>query len=139
MKAHVGYYRTAAEKKAIREEVLREYRKIEEIKRREMAERCLKIFIAVLHEKYGFGEKRAKRFYAECGELLSKADTDEVFWEKIDRVVIDKLGIEDFTRDYTEKNKAVRESGWYEEKKNQNKGDKNGSNNDKSWQHQRGQ
>lgn len=108
MKARIPYYRTADEKKQIRQEIMNEYRKIEDEKRREMAERCLKIFLYVLNRDYSFGRKRANEFYSACGELLASADSDEIFWEHIDKVVIDRLGISEFQRDYTEKGKAVR-------------------------------
>lgn len=110
MKARIPYFRTAKEKKYIRDELLAEYRKIEDEKRREMAERCLKIFIFVLHDKYGFGPKRAKDFYNACGKLLEGSYNDEVFWEHVDRVVIDNLGLTDFQHDYTERGKAVRKN-----------------------------
>ena len=110
MKARVPHYYTAKEKRAIRDEMYREYRKIEQEKSREMAERCLKIFLYVLNRDEGYGEKRANRFYNACGELLATANQDEVFWEHIDRVVIDELLIPDFKRDYTDKyGKAYRE------------------------------
>ncbi len=109
MKARTPYFRTAKEKKMIRDEIMREYRKIEAEKRYEMAERCLKIFLLVLHRDYGFGPKRANEFYRACGELLASSYEDEVFWEHVDKVVIDYLGITEFTRDYTVKGKAVRE------------------------------
>ena len=108
MKARVPYYRTAAEKKAIHEEIMAEYRKIEAQKRREMAERCLKIFLFVLNRDYHFGKKRANEFYSECGKLLESSYNDEVFWEHVDKVVIDYLEITEFERDYTVKGKAVR-------------------------------
>ena len=108
MKARIPFYRTAKEKRAIRDELINEYRKIENEKRREMAERCLKIFLYVLNRDHHFGKKRANEFYNACGNLLSKADEDEAFWEHIDRVVIDQLGITEFQRDYTVNGKAVR-------------------------------
>lgn len=109
MKARMSYFRTAKEKRMVRDEVMVEYRKIEEEKRREMAERCLKIFIYVLNRDHHFGKKRANEFYEACGTLLAEAYNDEVFWEHVDKVVIDYLGMTEFGRDYTVKGKAVRE------------------------------
>ena len=109
MKARTPYFRTAKEKRMIRDEVMAEYRKIEAEKRYEMAERCLKIFIYVLNRDFHFGKKRANDFYKACGELLASAGEDEVFWEHVDRVVIDYLKITEFERDYTVTGKAVRE------------------------------
>lgn len=108
MKARTPYFRTAKEKRMIRDEVMAEYRKIEAEELRKMAERCLKINLFVLNRDFHFGKKRANDFYKACGELLAEAYNDEVFWEHADRVVIDYLGITEFQRDYTEKGKAVR-------------------------------
>lgn len=36
----------------------------------------------------------------EIAELIKEADTDVIFWEHIDRHVIDRLGLK-FERDYT--------------------------------------
>ena len=109
MKARTPYFRTAKEKRMIRDEVMTEWRKIEAEELRKMAQRCLKIFLLVLHRDHGFGKKRANDFYKACGELLAGSQDDEVFWEHVDRVVIDYLGITEFERDYTVKGKAVRE------------------------------
>ncbi len=108
MKARTPYFRTAKEKKMIRDELMAKYRKIEAEKRREMAERCLKIYLFVLNRDYNFGKKRANEFYTACGELLAGSYEDEAFWEHVDKVVIDYLEIKEFRRDYTEKGKAVR-------------------------------
>ena len=108
MKARMPYFRTAKEKRMIRDEVKAEWRKIEAEELRKMAQRCLKIYLFVLNRDYNFGKKRANDFYQACGELLAGSGEDEVFWEHIDRVVIDQLEITEFQRDYTEKGKAVR-------------------------------
>ena len=108
MKARVHYFRTAKEKRLIHEEIELEYKKIEAEKRREMAERILKVVFYVLSRDLHFGAKRTQRLYNSCGELLASATDDPVFWEKIDREVIDRLGLTDFTRDYTDRGKAVR-------------------------------
>ena len=109
MKARTPYFRTAKEKRMIRDEVKAEWRKIEAEELRKMAQRCLKIYLFVLNRDYNFGKKRANDFYQACGELLAGSYDDEVFWEHVDRVVIDYLKITEFERDYTVKGKAVRE------------------------------
>lgn len=108
MKARTPYFRTAKEKRMNRDEIIVEYRKIEAEELRKMAERCLKINLFVLNRDFRFGKKRANEFYEACGTLLAEAYNDEVFWEHVDRIVIDRLGITEFQRDYTEKGKAVR-------------------------------
>lgn len=44
-------------------------------------------------------------------EIIEHSDTDEVFWEHIDRVVIDKLKLEFGKRDYTDNGKVVNFEG----------------------------
>lgn len=44
-------------------------------------------------------------------EIIEHSDTDEVFWEHIDRVVIDKLKLEFDKRDYTDNGKVVNFEG----------------------------
>lgn len=110
MKARVPGYISAKTKKAIHDELEMEWKKLEARKKREMAERVLKIFLCVLVEHYGFGKKRGREFYDRCGKMLSEADDNPVFWEQRDKICIDYLGIDDFERDYTYHGKAVRDS-----------------------------
>lgn len=109
MKAWRSAFRTANEKKRACDELYCEWRKIEAEGKRKMAQRCLKIFLFVLHRDYGFGKKRLTDFYNACGALLATADTNVVFWEQIDRSIVDELGFTELGRDYTERGKAVRE------------------------------
>ena len=98
------------EQRMIQDQVSLEWKKIQMRENRKMAERCLKIFLYVLARDYHFGKKRANEYYEKCGELLKQVDYDEVFWEHIDRVVIDQLEIKEFERDYTVNRKAVRDN-----------------------------
>ena len=59
MKARMPGYISAKTKKAINDEIKLEWKKLEARKRREMAERILKIFLCVLVEQYGFGKEGA--------------------------------------------------------------------------------
>ncbi|MED9968580.1 MAG: hypothetical protein UFA98_01015 [Ruminococcus sp.] len=95
-------------KKQVREEVAAEWQKIQKEKSVEMAQRCLKVFLYVLNRDYGFGKKRLTDFYNSCGELLATADTNEVFWEQIDRIIVDTYEFKELGRDYTYHGKAVR-------------------------------
>lgn len=95
-------------KKQVREEVAAEWQKIQKQKSVEMAQRCLKVFLYVLNRDYGFGKKRLTNFYNRCGEFLATADSNEVFWEQIDRTIIDTYGFKELGRDYTDRGKAVR-------------------------------
>lgn len=68
--------------------------------------RLFKLMCCALHNKYGFGKDRCEAVINSMSELLIKSDTDEVFWEHIDRLVIDRFGLP-FERDYTDRGKAV--------------------------------
>lgn len=63
--------------------------------------RFMKISCHVLNEHYSFGKHRLSKFINEVGKLSAEADEDEIFWEHIDRIVIDALGLP-FQRDYSE-------------------------------------
>lgn len=56
---------------------------------------------------FGFGRDRCAKALKSMTETIKHSDTDEVFWEHIDRVVIDKLKLEFDRRDYTDNGKAV--------------------------------
>jgi len=95
-------------KKQVQIEVEAEWHKLEKQKSVEMAQRCLKVFLYVLNRDHGFGKKRLTEFYNRCGEFLATADSNEVFWEQVDRTIIDTYGFNELGRDYTERGKAVR-------------------------------
>ena len=55
--------------------------------------RYMKIMCHVLNEHYGFGKHRLSKVISEIGKLSAESDTDEIFWEHIDRIVIDYMGL----------------------------------------------
>ena len=55
--------------------------------------RYMKIMCHVLNEHYGFGKHRLSKVISEIGKLSAEADTDEIYWEHIDRIVIDYMGL----------------------------------------------
>lgn len=57
---------------------------------------------------YGFGKKRLTDFYNRCGEFMKTSDDNDVFWEQLDRVIIDTYGFSELGRDYTDRGKAIR-------------------------------
>ena len=59
-----------------------------------------------MNEKYGFGTKRLAALVDDFTAKLDESSKDEVFWEHIDKVVIDNLGIP-FERDYTDRGRVV--------------------------------
>ena len=72
----------------------------------ELTRRIIKVFIYVMNERYSFGKKRLLQLIGDFTEKLEQTKTDEVFWEHIDKVVIDYLKIP-LERDYTEKGRPI--------------------------------
>ena len=114
MKSRIPVY-SAAQKKAARKELEQEYLKIVERERNNMTRRIIKVILFVLHTEFGFGIGRCARAFNAFTKAFEESDKDEIFWEHIDRVIIDKLGIH-FERDYTEKGTVVSETELAERK-----------------------
>lgn len=55
-----------------------------------------------------FGHDRLVKALEEMTEVIKHSNEDEVFWEHLDRVVIDQLKLP-FKHDYTEKGMLVNE------------------------------
>lgn len=55
-------------------------------------QRIFKLFCYVLHSKYGFS-KRCYIVIDEVRKLIEEQDENPVFWEQLDRYVIDQMGI----------------------------------------------
>ena len=72
----------------------------------ELTRRIIKVFIYVMNERYSFGKKRLLQLIKKKKKKLEETKTDEVFWEHIDKVVIDYLKIP-LERDYTEKGRPI--------------------------------
>lgn len=119
MKARIPIY-TAAQKKQARAELEREYLKIAEKERNDMSRRIIKTIIFVMNDEFGFGRDRNERLFKRFTETLEKSDKDEVYWEHIDRVVIEKLGFP-FERDYTENGQVISESDYNKKINNRRK------------------
>lgn len=62
--------------------------------------RFFKLTAVVLNDEFGFGATRLTKLLIKFNELVKESSEDEIFWEHIDRQVIDRLGF-DFERDYT--------------------------------------
>jgi len=63
--------------------------------------RYFKIVCVVLH-KHGYGKNRLNQIIGEIGKLAAQAENDEIFWEHIDKLLIDKIKI-DFERENYER------------------------------------
>lgn len=72
--------------------------------------RQLKIFTYALYLTEGYGELRIKRFLNKFQDFICGKDVDEVFWDRIDSVLFDKLHLEDyFSREnYEEREQVIR-------------------------------
>ena len=107
MKARINKM-TSAQRKVIEQEVKKLYKENAEAERNDMTRRILKTAVCVLNEQFGFGHDRAMKFISEFTKKLEESDRDIVFWEHIDRLVINYLKIP-FERDYTDNGKVVSE------------------------------
>ena len=56
--------------------------------------RYVKLSIVALHEQFGFGHDRAADFLGTISRLAEEAEKDEIFWEHIDKIVIEELKLE---------------------------------------------
>ena len=68
--------------------------------------RIFKAFCYVLNRNYGFGEKRLYAAIREIEKVMDECITNEMFWEQLDRVVIDEIGVK-FARETTDKDGKV--------------------------------
>lgn len=90
-------------------EVKKAWEKVEEEKTIDITRRVLKTIIYKLNTEYGYGIKRITRLFNSFTKMLEESSKDEVYWEHIDRVVIEKLGLP-FERDYTNNGQVISES-----------------------------
>ena len=90
-------------------EVKKAWEKVEEEKTIDITRRVLKTIIYTLNTEYGYGIKRISRLFNSFTKMLENSNNDEVYWEHIDRVVVEKLGLP-FERDYTNKGQVISES-----------------------------
>lgn len=80
----------------IKLQVVRERDKVTE----QIVRRTLKLVLVELYDEFSFGNLRLNRVMKGVQNLTAEANEDEIFWEHIDRQLIDQLGLE-FERDYT--------------------------------------
>lgn len=85
----------------------REYQKVKDKEIKDVTRRIFKTMIFALYQDFGFGRDRCAKALKSMTEIIEHSDTDEVFWEHIDRVVIDGLKLEFDKRDYTDNGKVV--------------------------------
>lgn len=107
MKAHIPI--SCEMRRKINKEAEKAARKEIERERNDLTRRLFKLMLYCLNEKHHFGQKRCLETLGAITELVERSDTDEVFWEHIDRVVIDYLKMP-FERDYTDNGQVISES-----------------------------
>lgn len=95
-------------------EVKKAWEKVEEEKTIDITRRVLKTIIYTLNTEYGYGIKRISRLFNSFTKMLEESNKDEVYWEHIDRVVVEKLGLP-FERDYTNNGQVISESRYNKE------------------------
>ena len=118
MKARIAVM-SSKQKREVLKELELEYAKVRDREQNDFSRRVFKMVLYCLNTDFGFGVKRLARLM-ECFEsTMEKMKDDEVFWEHIDRVVIDGLGLQ-FERDYTDRGKAAR---FDDRKQNEEHGD----------------
>lgn len=89
----------------------REYQKVKDKEINDLTRRIFKTIVFALYKDFGFGRDRCVKALKSMTKIIEHSDTDEVFWEHIDRVVIDKLKLEFEKRDYTDNGKVVNFEG----------------------------
>ena len=57
----------------------------------EATRRMIKVFLVTLNTNFNFGKKRLEKVMDDFYKLLLEGRKDEIFWEHIDRVLIDNL------------------------------------------------
>lgn len=58
-----------------------------------MMRRIFKSIAYSLNRKYGFGKQRMMVVLNEAKEIMDEYPKNEIFWEQLDRVCIDEIGI----------------------------------------------
>lgn len=106
MKARVPVNIKRETKKEIVRLVNNEYNKVRDKENKGLTRRLFKTMLFVLNQEFGFGHNRLMKAFEEMTNVINHSNEDDVFWEHLDRQVIDNLKIP-LERDYTEKGKVV--------------------------------
>ncbi len=56
--------------------------------------RCYKLFVTILHIKYGFGNQRIMDILKELNSVNMQRQNDPIFWKHIDDVIVNELKID---------------------------------------------
>ena len=70
----------------------------------------MKIIFVTLNKEFSFGHDRLFRLLKEAEKLMIENQGNEILWDKIDELLIDRLGLPFDREDYEEREKAVLEN-----------------------------
>ena len=73
-------------------------RELVEQENKKAMRRYFKLMCYVLNRDFGFGNKRCLSVIDGISKLLSEHEHDEIFWQHLDRVIIDEMKL-DFERE----------------------------------------
>ncbi|WP_313292609.1 hypothetical protein [Faecalispora jeddahensis] len=69
-------------------------------KEEEILRRCMKLAFFALNHRFSFGAVRLGAVYDEVTALKKEAKNDPIFWEHLDRVICDEIGLDMPREDY---------------------------------------
>lgn len=69
-------------------------------KEEEILRRCMKLAFFALNRCYGFGTARLGSVYDKVNSLRTDAKNDPIFWEHLDRIICDEIGLDMPREDY---------------------------------------
>lgn len=116
MKARVSVLSKNQQKRALAE-IDKMTDEVIEKKMAQVTRRLLKLVCHVLNEHFQFGKHRLSLVINEIGKLSTEHDDDELFYEHLDRIVIDYLGLPFEREEENEIDKVILERKNYEYKK----------------------
>ena len=85
---------------------------VEEIQRNKNAEmtRFLKIICYILNDEFGFGKGRVEKLIDRLNSFMEENKGNEIFWDKLDEHLIDKMGLPFRYEDYEECESFMKEN-----------------------------
>lgn len=66
----------------------------------EILRRCMKLAFCALNRRFGFGAARLGVVYDEVNAMRADAKNDSIFWEHLDRIMCDEIGLDMPREDY---------------------------------------
>ena len=85
---------------------------LEEIQRNKNAEmtRFLKIICYILNDEFGFGKGRIEKMIDSMNLFMEENKGNEIFWDRMDEHLIDKMGLPFKREDYDECESFMKEN-----------------------------